>query len=82
MSADGYIAFVGFYDVWVKDVMGDIDFYVRKARESEGPMVELGVGTGRIAIPTAQTGKHVIGVDVSTAMMDVGRKRAADAGVT
>ncbi|MGH2726570.1 MAG: class I SAM-dependent methyltransferase, partial [Actinomycetota bacterium] len=48
---------------------------------SEGPVVELGVGTGRIAIPTATTGKHVIGVDVSTAMMDEGRKRAAAAGV-
>lgn len=80
-NTDGYLAFVGFYDSWVKDVAGDVDFYVRKAREHEGPMVELGVGTGRIAIPAAQTGKRVIGVDVSTAMMAEGRKRAEAAGV-
>ncbi|MGH2792698.1 MAG: class I SAM-dependent methyltransferase [Actinomycetota bacterium] len=80
-NADGYLAFVGFYDSWVKDVTGDVDFYVRKANEHEGPMVELGVGTGRIAIPTALTGKPVIGVDVSTAMMAEGRKRAEAARV-
>lgn len=78
---DGYLAFVGFYDVWVKDVVGDVDFYVRRAREAEGPMVELGVGTGRIAIPTALTGKHVFGVDVSSAMLAEGRKRASIAGL-
>jgi ubiquinone/menaquinone biosynthesis C-methylase UbiE len=80
-NEDGYLAFVGFYDEWVKDVTGDVDFYVHRAGESEGPMVELGVGTGRIAIPTARTGKHVLGVDVSAAMLAEGRTRAADAGV-
>src|SRR5688572_12927113 len=44
-------------------------------------MVELGVGTGRIAIPTALSGKDVIGVDVSSAMLAEGRKRATAAGV-
>ncbi|MGH2785019.1 MAG: class I SAM-dependent methyltransferase [Actinomycetota bacterium] len=80
-NQDGYLAFVGFYDEWVKDVTGDVDFYVRRAKETGGPMVELGVGTGRIAIPTAQKGKRVIGVDVWTSMMAEGRKRAVDAGV-
>ena len=80
-NEDGYLAFVGFYDEWVKDVTGDVEFYVRRAGESDGPMVELGVGTGRIAIPTALTGKQVLGVDVSAAMLAEGRKRAADAGV-
>jgi SAM-dependent methyltransferase len=43
--------------------------------------VELGVGTGRIAVPTAQAGVHLIGVDSSAAMLEVCRARAEEAGV-
>lgn len=35
-----------------------------------GPAVEIGVGTGRVAIPLATSGIHVVGVDVSPAMID------------
>jgi SAM-dependent methyltransferase len=44
-------------------------------------VVELGVGTGRIAVPTAQTGVRVIGVDSSAGMLEVCRARAVEAGV-
>ena len=81
MSSDPYLAFVGFYDIWTKDVEGDVAFYVRRATEVPGPIVELGAGTGRIAIPTAQAGQDVIAVDLSNAMIAEARKRAADAGV-
>jgi ubiquinone/menaquinone biosynthesis C-methylase UbiE len=43
--------------------------------------VELGVGSGRVAIACAQAGVDVIGVDVSEAMMAEGKRRAAEAGV-
>jgi SAM-dependent methyltransferase len=43
--------------------------------------VELGVGTGRIAIPTAMAGVDVIGVDASAGMLAVCRERADEAGV-
>ncbi len=79
-GVDPYLAFVGFYDAWAANE-GDVDFYVRRATEVPGPVVELGVGTGRIAIPTARAGQRVIGVDVSRAMLDEARRRAADAGV-
>ena len=46
-----------------------------------GPVVELGVGTGRIAIPTAAAGIHVIGVDSSAGMLEVCAERARLAGV-
>ncbi len=82
MNTDPYLAFVGFYDVWAKDVEGDVAFYVRRASEVSGPIVELGSGTGRIAIPTAQAGQDVIAVDLSNAMLTGARKRAADAGVS
>jgi SAM-dependent methyltransferase len=44
-------------------------------------VVELGVGTGRIAVPTAQAGVRVIGIDSSASMLDVCRARAEQAGV-
>ncbi len=59
----------------------DIDFYVDEAKRSGGPVVELGVGTGRIAIPIAQAGVDVIGVDSSEGMLAVAREAAADEGV-
>jgi len=44
-------------------------------------VVELGVGTGRIAVPTAEAGVRVIGVDNSRGMLEVCRARAEAAGV-
>ena len=59
----------------------DVAFYVAEARKAlgragGGPVVELGVGTGRIAIPIAQAGVPVIGVDSSAGMLEVCRARA------
>ena len=60
----------------------DIAFYVAVAREATGPIVELAIGNGRVAIPVAQaTGRKVIGIDTSPAMLEQARYRAAEAGV-
>jgi SAM-dependent methyltransferase len=60
----------------------DVAFYVELAREADGPLVELAVGNGRVAIPVAQaTGRPVIGVDSSPAMLEEARSRATAAGV-
>ncbi len=69
------------YDEWSRQVTEDIDFYVGEALAAGGPVVELGVGTGRIAIPTALAGVPVIGVDTSARMLVVCRGRARAAGV-
>jgi ubiquinone/menaquinone biosynthesis C-methylase UbiE len=54
-----------------------IPFYVELAREADGPLVELAVGNGRVAIPVARaTGRRVIGIDSSLAMFDQARARA------
>ena len=53
-----------------------------QARKSGGPVVELGVGTGRIAVPVAAAGVKVIGVDDSEGMLAVCRARAEEAGVS
>ena len=77
-----YDAFAPIYDAWAADMTEDVDFYVELAREADGPIVELAIGTGRVAIPmAARTGKRVIGIDSSPAMLAVARDRADDAGV-
>jgi SAM-dependent methyltransferase len=77
-----YDAFADVYDAWAEHMTEDVPFYVELAREADGPIVELAVGSGRVAIPVAQeTGKHVLGIDSSPAMLAVARERAAKAGV-
>jgi SAM-dependent methyltransferase len=76
-----YDAIAGLYDPWSRSVTEDISFYVDEARRAGGPVVELGVGTGRIAVPVARAGVRVIGVDDSPAMLEVCRQRAVEAGV-
>jgi SAM-dependent methyltransferase len=80
--ASSYDSIAQLYDPWSASVKEDVDFYVVEARKAGSPIVELGVGTGRIAVPTAQAGIHVIGVDSSEGMLDVCRKRAEAAGVS
>jgi SAM-dependent methyltransferase len=69
------------YDPWSVSVTEDIDFYASLAVEAGSPVVELGVGTGRIAVPTALAGVRVIGVDRSAGMLRVCREAAERAGV-
>ena len=69
------------YDPWSRSVTEDIPFYVAEAVGAGGPIVELGVGTGRIAVPTAAAGVSVIGIDSSARMLEICRQRAEGAGV-
>ncbi|HEX6680665.1 MAG TPA: class I SAM-dependent methyltransferase, partial [Gaiellaceae bacterium] len=69
------------YDPWSVSVTEDVGFYVSEARRVAPPVVELGVGTGRIAVPIAAEGIRVIGVDSSPGMLAVCRERAEAAGV-
>jgi SAM-dependent methyltransferase len=79
---DEYGAFADIYDEWAQHMTEDVPFYVGLAREAEGPIVELAVGNGRVAIPVArETGRTVIGIDRSPAMLAQARERTAEAGV-
>lgn len=77
-----YDRIASFYDPWSRSVTEDVGFYVDEALASGGPVVELAVGTGRIAIPVAEAGVPVIGVDSSAAMLRVARAAAESAGVS
>jgi SAM-dependent methyltransferase len=76
-----YDAIARLYDPWSRSVIEDVDFYVAEARAAGGPVVELGVGTGRIALPIASAGIRVIGVDSSEGMLAVCREQAERAGI-
>ncbi|MGZ4402349.1 MAG: class I SAM-dependent methyltransferase [Gaiellaceae bacterium] len=76
-----YDAIAELYDPWSASVVEDVAFYLEEARRSGGPVVELGVGTGRIAVPLGADGIRVIGVDSSRAMLEVCARRAELAGV-
>src|SRR6188472_1922075 len=77
-----YDALADGYGDWSTRFSPDVPFYVGLARDADGPLVELAVGTGRVAIPVAQaTGRRVIGIDSSPAMLEQARLRAAQAGV-
>ena len=78
----GYDAFAPVYDELASVMTEDVPFYVELAAAAQGPVVELAVGTGRVAIPIAErTGRRVIGIDVSAEMLELARRHAAEAGV-
>jgi SAM-dependent methyltransferase len=53
----------------------DIPFFVEAATEAGGPVLEIGCGTGRVLIPTAQAGVNIVGLDLSSRMLGVCRDR-------
>ena len=75
-------AFADRYEEWPADMTADVAFYAGLAGLADGPLAELAIGSGRVAIPVAQaTGQRVTGIDSSPAMLERARARAAGAGV-
>ena len=79
---------MSFYgDAWadlydrVHTLKEDIPFWVREAKSSGGPVLELGCGTGRVTIPVAQAGVQITGLDNSPAMLSRARARARKLGL-
>jgi SAM-dependent methyltransferase len=67
------------YDEWYRDIPGTRDCVERLAElAGEGPVLELGIGTGRLALPLAERGLEVHGLDSSAAML--ARLRAKPGG--
>lgn len=70
------------YEEWSAHMTADVAFYVYLARQTDGPLVELAVGNGRVAIPVAQAAaRQVVGVDSSPVMLEQARANAAASGV-
>lgn len=79
MSA--YDAFARFYDLDTEGCDDDLAFWVQLARRTGDPILEIGCGTGRVALALAKAGSSVVGVDVSPSMLAVAREKVAAAGV-
>ena len=73
-------AFARLYDLDLADDPGDLDLYLALASRTSGPILELGAGTGRLAVPLAAAGHHVTAVDIDPAMLARARRRARDEG--
>lgn len=67
------------YDLDVSEDPGDLDLYLALAARSGDPIVELAVGTGRVAVPVALAGHAVVGIDRDPAMLARARLRAGGA---
>jgi SAM-dependent methyltransferase len=83
-TTDEYATAADLYD-WVVPYRErqDIAFFVEQGKESGGPVLEIGCGTGRVLIPTARAGIDIVGLDLSPAMLEVcaSRLRAEPADV-
>jgi SAM-dependent methyltransferase len=67
------------YGEWAAEMTEDVPFYLELARQADGPVVELAVGTGRVAIPVARAlGRPVIGIDSSPGMLEQARRDGGD----
>ena len=64
------------YDSYIH-LSEDVPFYVDLAKEQGGPVLELGCGTGRILIPTAEAGIAITGLDTSKPMLNITKKKIA-----
>ncbi len=62
-------SFARFYDLFYADRDDDLQMYRDFALAADGPILELGCGTGRVLIPLARDGHHVTGLDLSAAML-------------
>ena len=66
---DKYEIWSGIYDQVYSDVVEDVEFYLQHSKLANGPILELGCGTGRITIPILDEGFDISGLDSSQSMM-------------
>jgi len=79
----GWDEYAAYYDWENAQTVGrrDIAFWKHMASMANGPVLELGCGTGRVALPVARAGTTVVGIDRSAPMLDRARKRVKRAGL-
>lgn len=80
----GWDDYAAFYDWENARTLGrrDVPFWKRLAAQTDGHVLELGCGTGRILVPLARAGIEIAGVDRSEPMLAFARRRLRRAGLT
>lgn len=69
-------AWTEFYDLIHPGLPGEVEFYAGHGMRCEGRVLELGCGSGRVALPMVMAGVDVTGVDISAGMLDLCEQRA------
>ncbi len=75
---DDYATMADFYDNIYGPRTQDVAFYVTMAHELQGPILEVGCGTGRITLPVIEAGREIHGVDASPSMLRRLRQKLAN----
>ncbi len=79
-TAAQYDAIAELYDGYPGSYLEDILFYTEEAKRAGSPVLEIGVGTGRLAFCLAAVGLDVVGIDSSPAMLRVLERKRATVG--
>ena len=76
-GSEGWDSYAPFYDWENAQTVArrDIAFWQRLALASDGPVLELGCGTGRVALPVVRAGVRLVGIDLSAPMLARARTR-------
>ncbi len=82
MTETAAAALARLYDLDLSEDPGDLDLYLALAARTGGPILELAVGSGRLAVPLAADGSEVTGIDLDQAMLARARAAADAAGLT
>lgn len=76
-----YTSFAELYDLFYDDFTEDIEMYLGFAARTSGSILEIGSGTGRVALALAEEGHAVVGLELSEAMRAVAQRKADRAGM-
>jgi len=76
-----YDQFAWLYDLEHRDIRDDIPLYHNLAMRCDGPVLELGCGSGRVCLLLAEAGFQVTGIDSSEEMLALASRRAEERGL-
>ncbi len=77
-----YTSFAELYDLFYADFTEDIAMYRGFAERTSGAILEIGSGTGRVALALAEEGHTVVGLELSDALRAVAQRKADRAQLT
>jgi SAM-dependent methyltransferase len=81
MVSNDYDSFAGYFDLFSGQAIDDLPVYAGFAQRTGGPVLEMGCGTGRLVLEMARAGLAVTGVDNSSAMLALARRKIEQAGL-
>lgn len=81
-DGDPYANDAAFYDAIHGDFREDVELWLSFAGRTDRPVLEVGCGSGRIAVELALAGHRVTGVDPSSAMLAIAKRKASAAGMS